>query len=95
MVISDHPETVFVFLWNYARVNSVEDLKSQLQSLCLEEIVSCIGYVAYEVIRLILSGFGYFCLSSSWNSGPLSLAEAMACGAALNRIDTYFSWDFY
>ncbi len=82
MVISDHPETVFVFLWNYARVNRVEDLKSQVHSLGLEEIVFCIGHVAHEVIHKYYQASDIFVSVPSWDSGPLSLMEAMACGVS-------------
>lgn len=90
---SSFPKARFVFLWN-ADNNKLGSYKQLVKRLGVDSSVQWVGPVSYAQIHEYYQAADIFVSVASYDSGPISMVEAMACGAApvMSRLPSIMEW---
>jgi len=75
------PETHFVFTWNYAQPDRLQWVQDRVREYGAQESVRLVGRVPHEELAAYYRAADVFVSLAFWDSGPISMVEAMACGA--------------
>lgn len=82
LVARSCPDVHFLFLWNYQDDSYMARVRRSVSELEVECRTSFIGSVDYSGLHRYYRAADVFVSVPHFDSGPVSLVEAMACGAA-------------
>ena len=80
-VLHRAPRTHFVFTWNYAQPDRLQWVHDRVREYGAQENVRLVGRVPHEEMAAYYRAADVFVSLAFWDSGPISMVEAMACGA--------------
>lgn len=80
-VVRRMPQTLFVFTWNYAQPDRLQWVQERLREYKVQENVRLVGRVPHEELAAYYRAADVAVSLAFWDSGPISMVEAMACGA--------------
>ncbi len=80
-VLRRAPRTHFVFTWNYAQPDRLQWVQDRVREYGAQESVRLVGRVPHEELPVYYQAADVFVSLATWDSGPISMVEAMACGA--------------
>ena len=79
-IISKIEDVYFVFIWHSQEENKY--LVDLARSLNIEKFIKFVGYVTYDMVAKYYKASDIMVSVSKYDSGPVALQEAMACGRA-------------
>lgn len=89
------PDTTFVFTWNYFEPEYAEkEVRPLTASLGLGDRIRMVGHVPHRDVLRYYQVADIFISIPTWDPGPISLLEAMGCGAAPVLSDLPFVADW-
>lgn len=79
-VISQVENVYFIFIWHGHNSNKEKELKNLASKLGVLNAVKIVGYVTHDMVSLYHKASDLMVSVSQYDSGPVALQEAMACG---------------
>lgn len=79
-VTSKVKNVYFVFIWHGHDSNKEKELKNLASKLGVLNAVKIVGYVTHDMVALYHNALDLMVSVSQYDSGPVALQEAMACG---------------
>jgi len=79
-VVSQLPDVKFVFIWHGHNVDKKRELTKLATQLGVEKVIKIIGFVDHDKVALYHKASDLMVSVSQYDSGPVALQEAMACG---------------
>jgi L-malate glycosyltransferase len=80
VVNSKVKDAYFVFIWHGNNTDKEKELKDLASQLGVQKAIKIIGFVNYDKVALYHKASDVMVSVSRYDSGPMALQEAMACG---------------
>ncbi|MBC8485041.1 MAG: glycosyltransferase family 4 protein [Bacteroidetes bacterium] len=80
MVINKAKNTYFVFIWHGHNSDKEKELTNLVSKLGVDENIKIVGFVNHDKVALYHKASDVMVSVSKYDSGPVALQEAMACG---------------